>query len=230
MRAIDRLLVIWGEPSAGNRQVIGHLAREGGELRFWYERDLSDAKKRGFRLLPEFPEHRLEDTPYVERYLFPLFAERIPALTRRDATATMQAWGVVRPDDQFEVLAKSGGIRATDRLELAEYRADDDELADPLEFRIAGRRYIAPEELAPLELGCSVSLRPEPTNPKDPQAVIVDRFGKRAGYVPRQYTALVGRLLQGGARLEGEAVRQLLVPDDVGKWVVCVSRADRTQR
>lgn len=230
MRAIDRLLVIWGEPSAGNRQVIGHLAREAGELRFWYEPDLSDAMKRGFHLLPEFPEHRLQAEPYVERYLFPLFAERIPALTRRDATAMMQAWGVERPDDQFEVLAKSGGIRATDRLELAEYRADDDELAEPLEFRIAGRRYIPSDEVAPLEVGCRVSLKPEPTNPKDPQAVIVDRHGKRAGYVPRQYTTLFGRLLQAGAELEGETVRQLLVPDDVGKWVVRVARADRAQR
>lgn len=225
MRAIDRLLVIWGEPSAGNRQVIGHLARVGGELRFWYERDLSDAISRGFRLLPEFPEHRVEAEPYVERYLFPLFAERIPALTRHDAKAMMRAWGVEHPDDQFEVLAKSGGIRATDRLELAEYRADDDDLTDSLEFRIAGRRYIPADDLAPLEVGCSVSLRPDPTNPKDPQAVIVDRYGKRAGYAPRQYTTLFGRLLKAGARLEGEAVRQLLVPDDVGKWVVRVSRA-----
>lgn len=222
--------MIWGEPSAGNRHVIGHLARKGGELRFWYEPDLSDSMMRGFRLLPECPEHRLEARPYVERYLFPLFAERIPALTRRDAAPTMQGWGVERPDDQFEVLTKSGGIRATDRLELSEYRADDDELADPLEFRIAGRRYIPPDELAPLELGCSVSLRPEPTNPKDPKAVIVDRYGKRAGYVPRQYAAFVGRLLRAGIRLEGEAVRQLLVPDDVGKWVVRVSREDRAQR
>lgn len=230
MSAIDRLLVIWGEPSAGNRQIIGHLARGSGELRFWYAADLSEAMKRGFRLLPEFPEHRVETAPYVERYLFPLFAERIPALTRHDAKAMMQAWGVEHPDDQFEVLAKSGGIRATDRLELAEYRPDDDALAEPLEFRIAGRRYIPADELARLEVGCSVSLRPEPANPKDPTAVIVDRYGKRAGYVPRQYTALFGRLLQAGVRLEGEAVRQLVVPDDVGKWVVRVRRADRFLR
>jgi hypothetical protein len=224
MAAIDRLLVIWGEPKAGNRQVIGHLARSGsGEFYFWYEDDLADAKARGFKLLPEFPAHRSSAAPYMERYLFPLFAERIPALTRLDAAAMMQEWGVTHPDDQFEVLAKSGGIRATDRLELAEYRPPDDDLTRPLEFRIAGRRYI--QDPAPLAVGDTVSLRPEPENPSDPKAVIVDNKGRRAGYVPRQYTALIGRLLNRGDAFVTRVVRQLVVPEDVGKWVVAVSRA-----
>lgn len=224
MRAIDRLMVIWGEPMAGNRSVIGHLVRAAGEFRFWYEQDLSAAYARGFALLPEFSEHRDETRPYAERYLFPLFAERIPALTRRDATATLASWGVEHADDQFEILARSGGIRATDRLELSEYRAEDDDLEIPLEFRIAGRRHIGSDELAELAVGCALSLCPDPSNPKDPQAVIVDRNGRRAGYVPRQYTRLFRRLIDAGASLQGEAVRKLLVPDDVGKWVVRVSR------
>lgn len=224
MTTLDRLLVIWGEPTAGNRSIIGHLARVGGQFKFWYERDLAAARARGFALLPEFPEHRDDTHPYVERYLFPLFAERIPALKRHDAKATIEAWGVERPDDQFEVLARSGGIRATDRLEMAEYRAADDDLTTPLEFRIAGRRHIEGAERAELAVGCPVSLRPDRANPKDPQAVIVDRDGKQAGYVPRQYTSLFGRLIDAGVALQGEAVRQVLVPEDIGKWVVRVSR------
>ncbi len=223
MAAIDRLLVIWGEPKAGNRQVIGHLARLGsGEFHFWYEDNLADAQARGFKLLPEFPVHRSAAAPYTERYLFPLFAERIPALSRLDTKAMMQEWGVTHPDDQFEVLAKSGGIRATDRLELAEYRSPDDDLTNPLEFRIAGRRYI--QNPAPLTNGDMVSLRPEPENPSDPKAVVVDNKGQRAGYVPRQYTALIGRFLNSSHDLAARVVRQLVVPEDVGKWVVTISR------
>lgn len=218
MKAIDRLLVIWGESVAGNRHVIGHLVRSAGEFRFWYEDDLSRARAHGLQLLPEFPAHRRADDPYVGRYLFALFAERIPALTRRDASAMMAAWGVERPDDQFEVLARSGGIRATDRLELAEYRAPDDDLSEPLEFRVAGRRYIP--DAAPIVVGDALSLRPEPENQADPAAVIVDRSGRKAGYVPRQYTHLVARLIDRGALIDCKVVRQLLLPDDVGKWVV----------
>ena len=219
---IERLLVIWGDPHQGNRHVIGHLARSNGEFSFWYESDLTRAKAHGFQVLPEFPEHRDCNRPYVKRYLFPLFAERIPALTRQDAKAIMHTWGVDHPDDQFEVLARSGGIRATDRLELAEYRTGDDDLTRPLEFRIASRRHIS--DPASLAVGDAVSLRREPDNEADPQAVIVDRNGKRAGYVPRQYTTIFTRLLDQAVPLFGEVIRQLIVPDDVGKWVVRIGR------
>lgn len=160
--------------------------------------------------------------PYTARYLFALFAERIPSAARSDAAAMLRAWGVEHADDQFEVLAKSGGVRATDRLELAEFRADDDPLDRPLELRIAGRRHLA--SAAPLAVGDVVTLRREPENPADTDAVIIDRAGNCAGYVPRQYTAMFGRLLATGVTLEGTAVRELLVPDDVGKWVVRVVR------
>jgi hypothetical protein len=220
MGTIDRLLVIWGEPTAGNRHVIGHLVRSAGEFRFWYDADLTSAQARGFQWLPEFPELRRADSPYNSRYLFALFAERIPAPTRPDAAEMMVAWGVQYPDDQFEVLARSGGIRATDRLELAEYRAPQDDLSNPLEFRVAGRRYIP--DVAPLHLEDTVSLRRQPDNLADPAAVVVDREGRRAGYVPRQYTQILGSLLDRGVPMISKVIRELLVPDDVGKWVVRV--------
>lgn len=221
MRRLDRLIVIWGEPSTGSRHMIGHLARSSGEFRFWYEDDLASAQQRGFQMLPEFPAHRHAGDPYVKRYLFALFAERIPAPTRRDATAMLAAWGVEHPDDQFEVLARSGGLRATDRLELAEYRAVDDDLSEPLEFRIAGRRHIV--DVAPLAVGDAVSLRREPDNVADPAAVVVDRLGRRAGYVPRQYTRLLGGLIDDGVALHGKVIRELVLPEDAGRLVVQVT-------
>lgn len=225
MPTVDRLFVIWSEPTAGRRRVIGHLARSGGEFRFWYEDDLSNAKACGFDLLPAFPEYRTSSNPYVARYLFALFAERIPELTRRDATDLMDEWGVDHPDDQFEVLAKSGGIRATDRLELAEYREPDDSLVRPLEFRIAGRRFVS--EPALLAVGDQISLRREPENEADPHAVVLERNGRHAGYVPHQYARLLSGLLERAVILEAHVVRELIVPDDVGKWVVRAVR--RTQ-
>ena len=221
MRKIDRLLVIWGEPSTGSRHVIGHLARSSGDFRFWYEDDLANAQERGFRLLPEFPAYRRADDPYIERYLFALFAERIPAPTRRDTAAMLAAWGVEHPDDQFEVLGRSGGLRATDRLELSEYRAPDDDLSRPLEFRIAGRSRIP--DPAVLTVGDAVSLRRERDNVADPAAVVVDRLGRRAGYVPRQYTRLLGGLIDGGVALHGKVIRELVLPEDAGRLVVHVT-------
>jgi hypothetical protein len=219
---IDRLVVIWRDPMQEARHPIGTLARAHGEIRFWYEQDLSAAFSKGFKLLLEFPEHRVEASPYLERYLFALFAERIPSQARPDARAMLASWGVERVDDQFEVLARSGGIRATDRIELAEYRSDDDELATPLEFRVASRRHL--DDPAPLSIGDDVTLIREPTNDHDARATIIDRAGRRAGYVPRPYVPMFARLLDAGVEVDARVIRQLLVPDDVGKWVVRATR------
>lgn len=220
--AIDRLLVIWRDPTQDARHLIGILTRAHGEIRFWYEQDLSAARSKGFRLLPEFTEHRVEASPYVERYLFALFAERIPSRSRPDARTMLAGWGVERVDDQFEVLARSGGIRATDRIELAEYRSDDDELATPLEFRVANRRHL--EDAAPLSIGDEVTLIREPSNDYDSRTTVIDRAGHRAGYVPQPYVPMFAHLLDARVDVDAKVVRQLLVPDDVGKWVVRVAR------
>jgi hypothetical protein len=225
---IDRLQVIWGAPSDGGRHVIGQLTRErsGAPFRFWYEPDLASAFKHGFALLPAFPEHRTGERPYEARYLFATFADRIPSPHRTDAKQMLAAWGVEQYDDQFEILAKSGGLRATDRLELSEYRSPDDLLTTPLEFRIAGARYVRPEERATLTPGVELAFEREFDNPHDPCATVVATLpdGKRAGYVPRQYSALVAKLLDSGLTLRGVAIRELILPEDAGRWLVRVTR------
>ncbi len=225
---IDRLFIVWGAPSDGGRHVIGHLTRErsAAPFRFWYERDLSAAKQHGFALLPAFPEHQTEEAPYEARYLFATFADRIPSLHRSDADQMFRFWGIERRDDQFEILAKSGGLRATDKLELSEYRGATDPLTTPLEMRVAGVKYVPLEERAVLTPGAQLSFERQPTNSFDPCATIIATTadGRRAGYVPRQYSSMVARLIDGGVALTGVAVRELILPEDAGRWVVRVER------
>lgn len=134
-------------------------------------------------------------------------------------------WGVERPDDPFEILARSAGIRATDRIELAEYRSADDGLVTPLEFRVAGARHVPEHRRAELKPGVRVELRRERDNPVDANATIVVAIGgQQAGWVPRQYSELFARNLDGGAILRGDVVRQLLIPDEDGRWVVRAGR------
>jgi hypothetical protein len=226
---IDHLFVIWRAPSDGGRHVIGHLTREpsGPPYRFWYEHDLSAASARGFTLFPSFPEHRQEEHPFEARYLFATFADRIPSPHRSDGARMLESWGVKRTDDQFEILAKSGGLRATDRIEVAEYRATDDDLAIPLEFRVAGVKYVPDEARARLTPGSALRLKREPANPHDPSATIIATTsdGKRAGYVPRQYSAMISRLLDAGVTLDAVAVRELVLPEDADRWVVRVAQS-----
>jgi hypothetical protein len=227
---IDRLFVIWRAPSDGGRHVIGHLTRRrpGAAYQFWYQAELSAASAKGFTLLPSFPEYRGIESPYEARYLFAMFADRIPSKQRADAVRMMASWGVQQSDDQFEVLAKSGGLRATDRIELAEYRPPDDPLLEPLEFRVAGTGYVPSQVRGPLIVGTAVSFEREPSNEHDPHATVVARTedGLHVGYVPRQYSAIMSRLLEAGVTLEGVALRELVLPDDAARWVIRATRVD----
>jgi hypothetical protein len=184
---------------------------------------VAEALAVGFSLLPEFPEQRPLNQPYRSPYLFSTFRQRIPHPQRPDYAAIMAAWGIERQDDPFEVLARSGGIQLTDRLELAEHRATDDGLFRPLEFRIAGfRRHAGDRDL---RIGDDIGFRREPENTYDPMAVIVlDRADRPVGYVPRHYSEPFANVLDSGGRVEGLVVRRLVVPES--KWVVRARRGD----
>ena len=132
----------------------------------------------------------------------------------------MSDWGVLDIDDPLEILARSGGIQMTDRLELAEFRPEDDPLIEPLEFRIAGPKYAGIDTpRAGLEVGFSRDV----SNQFDPSAVrVMNLDGRAIGWVPRHYSAIFARLLDAGVSLDGEVVRKVVVPES--KWVVRARR------
>jgi hypothetical protein len=203
--------------------VVGELWKhETGAFAFGYRHDLEAARAAGFRHLPEFPQPRTVADPYVSSYLFSTFAQRVPAPHRSDRRAMLERWGVVDADDVLEILARSGGILATDRIELAEYRSEADDLSMPLEMRIAGSRFNAP---AAVHEGDHLRLRRESGNGFDPSATIVlTRLDQKLGYVPKQYSALVSRLLDAETPLEAVAVRHLPAPPEEARWVMRLSR------
>lgn len=218
----DRLFVIWRRPSDGARHVIGELWRDAEGYAFAYQSALPTAD--GFALLPEFPEHRVAPTAYRARYLFPTFAQRVPSPTRADLSELVAAWGVEHRDDPLEILARSGGVQTTDRIELAEYRSADDSLERPLEMRVAGATKL--EDVEGLNAGDQLELRRELDNPHDAMATLLLFKGdKRVGYVPKQYAPMVARLLDARVALQAIAVRRLVLPPEGGRWVVRVSRA-----
>jgi hypothetical protein len=199
--------------------VIGELWRESdSRFAFAYSEDLPLALDRGFTLLPEFPANATREAPYLSGYLFPTFAQRIPSPRRPDYRRILDSWGVEREDDVLGILSLSGGIQLTDRLELAEYRSSDDDLSRPLLFRIAGMRH--QEQPVEIAIGDQFELRHEASNVHDPDAIVVSKHhGTKVGFVPRQYSRMVHRLLDARVAIETRAVRELVVPADVGRWV-----------
>jgi hypothetical protein len=225
MSRVDRLFVIWRAPN-GARRVIGDLWRtDDGAFAFAYRPQLPVEPE--FTLLAEFPEHRLPDAAYGARYLFPTFGQRVPSPARSDRQRALQEWGVENPDDVLEILARSGGHQLTDRIELAEYRAEDDELRMPLEFRLAAAsqpRFAG--GLAAVSKDEVLELRRDVTNAHDAAATLVlKRTGAAIGFVPRQYSLMIARLLDADVVLRAKAVRCVGFEPGVPRWVVRVERA-----
>lgn len=198
--APERVLVLWGEPEHGTRRVIGELWRDPQGFAFGYGHELDLAIQKGFRLLPEFPLFRGLEAPYRSPYLFGTFAQRIPSPKRADYQRILESWGVQAGDSQLEILARSGGVQLTDRIELAEHRSEDDPLERPLIVRVAGmKHYTGDAQIAERD---PLVLKREPHNAHDTHATaIFTEGGFQVGYVPRQYAKPVARLLDEHAPL-----------------------------
>jgi hypothetical protein len=204
--------VTWSHPDTGERISIGVLSAQGGRFAFDRLPDFERAAAAGF-WAPE-----LENDHVSSRFLFGLFAQRIPSKSRPDFDRMMAAWGVRDPEDRFEILVASGGRLRSDRIELFEERGLDDQLIEPLRFRVAGVKHgDGAEHVKP---GDELELRAEPSNEHDADATMVLLLdGKKLGYVPRPYAPLFAKLLREGAQLKACAIRELNVPGDEHRWV-----------
>src|SRR5689334_14005518 len=100
MTTCERLFVLWSDEADGGRHIVGELWREAGEFAFRYAESAAKLPGRGFMPLAEFP--RIDRHTHTSRYLFPVFAQRIPSPKRPDFQRMMKAWRVERPDDVFE--------------------------------------------------------------------------------------------------------------------------------
>jgi hypothetical protein len=222
-RGCKRLFVLWREPDAGRRHVVGELWQDDEGYAFGYGHDVDRALERGFTLLLEFPERHGIDAPYRSEYLFSTFAQRIPSPKRPDYQSILESWQVTAPDSPLDILAMSGGIQLTDRLEVAEYRAPDDPLQVSLTLRVAGEEHYPGSQK--VGVGDELKLVREPGNAHDSSAtMLVNPEGALLGYVPRQYSAIISRCLDTGVPLQAIAIRRLITPDDRDRWVVRVSR------
>lgn len=221
MKAYDRLFVLWGDTIDGTRHIVGELWREGSSsYAFAYQGDLFRAQARGFVLMTEFPEVLTKENPYRAPRLFPTFAQRIPSRKRPDFGALLASWGVQNPDDPLEILARSGGVQLTDRIELAEFRPETDDLSVPLLFRVAGMKHQDDTGAERLRSGEPVDLVREPENQLDRCALVVVHGEHQIGRVPRQYSPIFARLLDAGRKIKTVADRRLILPTESGRWVV----------
>lgn len=114
MSKILSLRVFWID-NLGLWQHIGTLSRDEKGFHFHYE-DLRSAKANGFLSLVEFPD---QGRRYSSPKLFLTFSERLPDIRRPDLKELRSSLGLTDDSDPFEVLSRSSGALATDRIRLS---------------------------------------------------------------------------------------------------------------
>lgn len=182
LRHVDRLLVTQRGEDRLYRP-IGFLDYNGEHYAFAYLR--SAVAQAWFRPLPGLSH---VGTPYRSDQLFPLFRERVPSPRRPDYAATMQALDLPNGAEPFEVLARSGGHRAGDSIEVLPVPTPDERGGVTMWFFAHGVRHMsldAQRAIATLRRGERLHLLDEPSNAVNDRALLVTDAGALAlGYVP----------------------------------------------
>ena len=136
---------------------------------------------------------------YASPHLFPIFADCVLNEARPDRVTLYEALDLVATAGSMEFLARSGGRRAGDCIQLL----PTPHLTDGRTswgFLVHGVRYVpgagdAVDQLVP---GQELALEPEPNNPIDPDAVLVTQDGARLGWVPNPLLCYVRAVLSSG--------------------------------
>ena len=189
----DALIVAWQDPESRRYHAVGLLSRAEDDLyRFRY---LDEAKSLpGFRPFLGFSDLQGD---YTSSHLFPLFAERILDEARPDRISLYDALDLVSTAGPMEFLARSGGRRAGDRIQLLPTPSVVNGHTSCV-FLVHGVRYLdgAADAIDQLQPGDELALEPEPNNPIDPNAVLVTQDGTRLGWVPNPLLSYVRAVMR----------------------------------
>lgn len=179
------LFVVWKNPDTGRYYPVARLdLLASGEYVFSYRPEAS--KLDGFFPLEEFPNfekiYRSESLPVF--FLNRIMSPRRPSYD--DYLTWLGVEGVSSVLLPMEVLARTGGGRATDTFYVVDY-PDVPEREFQTTFFISGISHSnqAEKALSLIEEGSELKLKPEPDNPYNPKAQVIDTLtGEQLGWVP----------------------------------------------
>jgi len=191
-----RLRLIWKDPKTGRYSHVGWLeALADGRYCFRYTPEAVDID--GFTYVSQYPD---PSQTYVSEVLPAFFANRVMN-RRRPSYDQYVGWLGLDPDAlPVEIMARTGGGRATDFYQLVE----DFNLREGRcegRFFISGMRHVIPglELLGALRPGQELALKDEPHNPVNERAILLNADGHPVGYLPDWLGDDAHRLRQEGS-------------------------------
>jgi hypothetical protein len=179
------LFVSWRDPG-GSIFPIGRLVRQVDGAREQYSFAYVKLAERlgGFEPLPGLPDlYRSYESPH----LFPVFSNRVMPRSRPEFDALAARVDLTGDADPFEVLARTGGRRATDRIEVFLPPERTPEGTSTVLFFARGIRYVdgAESAVARLHPGDRLTLVDDRSNEFNPRALVIRQSdGQRIGWIP----------------------------------------------
>ena len=193
-----RLYATWRHPE-GLIRPVGILTRRvsdqpNGEVLYRFVYVKAAEQLDGFRHLPGLPElHEV----YESAQLFPVFRNRQMPRRRPDYAEYVTELDLDLRADPFEVLARSEGWRATDRIEVFAYPERTPEGDLKTLFFARGIRHLdgAADAVSDVRPGDVLDLVDDTDNDVNPRAVLMsDRTGERVGWVPDYLVDMIHEL------------------------------------
>jgi hypothetical protein len=197
------LFLAWQDPTRRRWYPVGRLTSNGRRYLFVYTGGAREAKKTaGFEPLPMFPDlERL----YTSYELFPLFTNRLVPRSRPEYSDYLKWLNVPETeDDPILILARSGGQRLTDTLEVfpCPERTTSGEYV--IRFLVHGLRHMPDDAIArvsQLQPGERLLMLKDIQNPVDSLALALrtaetyDKDVHFIGYCPRYLRSDFGKLI-----------------------------------
>lgn len=192
---VRALLLVWQNPSTRRFLKVARLEVLEDSYRFEY---LIGAQDPAFEPVHSFPD---VGRVYETRQLPAFFQNRVMS-RKRSSYGQYAAWLGLDParDEPFEVLARTGGGRATDTFYVVEEPVLEPGRRVVVRFFASGLSHVdgALGRLLVVRPGDALTIRPEPDNPANHRALLMDAdVGESVGWVPDWLLDEVHELMAG---------------------------------